>query len=258
MKHDFIDKYSDRDSFIHRLDPRTKLVLSLLVIIGVVLTPAGNWWTYAGVFGILVFWLALSRLPLVYVLKRSLVIMPFVLMVTVLLPFFKAGEAAATIDIGTWQITLSRSGLEVLGNVLVKAWLSITTLVLLVATTGFSCLLKAMEQLKVPLVLTMLLSFMYRYIFVLTDELMRMRQARDSRSFGGSRLWQIKTAGQMIGSLFIRSYERGERVYAAMASRGFDGHGRTLSNLAIQRTDFVFGLAICCLLAISLWLGIAA
>ena len=114
-----------------------------------------------------------------------------------------------------------------------------------------------MEQLKVPLVLTMLLSFMYRYIFVLTDELMRMRQARDSRSFGGSRLWQIKTAGRMIGSLFIRSYERGERVYAAMAARGFDGHGRSLSNLVIQRSDVVFGLITCGLLAISLWLGIA-
>jgi len=94
-----------------------------------------------------------------------------------------------------------------------------------------------------PRVMVMILSFMYRYIFVLVDEAMRMRQARDSRNFGGSRLWQMRTIGNMIGTLFIRSYERGERVYAAMLARGFDGQSRTLDRLNFRPTDACFGIA---------------
>ena len=93
-----------------------------------------------------------------------------------------------------------------------------------------------------PRVMIMILSFMYRYIFVLVDEVMRMRQARDSRNFGGSRLWHLKTIGNMTGTLFIRSYERGERVYAAMLARGFDGHSRTLDRLNFSQADAYFGI----------------
>jgi cobalt/nickel transport system permease protein len=84
---------------------------------------------------------------------------------------------------------------------------------------------------------------MYRYIFVLTDEVMRMRQARDSRNFGGGRLRQLKTIGHMIGTLFIRSYERGERIYAAMLARGFDGQIRSLHQLNFKRADAYFSAA---------------
>ena len=93
-----------------------------------------------------------------------------------------------------------------------------------------------------PRVMIMILSFMYRYVFVLVDEVMRMRQARDSRNFGGSRLWHLRTIGNMTGTLFIRSYERGERVYAAMLARGFDGQCRTLNHLNFRPADTYFGI----------------
>ena len=70
-----------------------------------------------------------------------------------------------------------------------------------------------------------------------------MRQARDSRNFGGSRLCQLRTIGNMTGTLFIRSYERGERVYAAMLARGFDGHSRTLNNLHFSSADAYYGVS---------------
>ena len=94
-----------------------------------------------------------------------------------------------------------------------------------------------------PRVMVMILSFMYRYIFVLVDEVMHIKQARDSRNFGGKRLWQLRTIGNMIGTLFIRSYERGERVYAAMVARGFDGHSRTLDQLNFGQADAYFGIS---------------
>jgi len=137
-------------------------------------------------------------------------------------------------------------------NVLIKAWLSVLSLILLSSTTEFSELLKGLEQLRMPRVMVMTLSFMYRYIFLLVDEVIRMKQARDSRNFGGKRMWQLKTIGNMVGTLFLRSYERGERVYGAMVARGFDGRTRTLSNRRLARQDLYFGVGfLLCLSLIS-------
>jgi len=257
VKHSFLDQYSDRDSLIHRLDPRTKLLTSLLFILAVVLTPPGRWPVFALYFILVAALLILSRVPLLYVLKRSLVIMPFVVLIAVFIPFFREGEVAGSYNIWLWQLSVTYNGLQVFWNILAKAWLSILSLILLTSTTRFSQLLKGMEKLRLPGVMTMILSFMYRYIFVLIDEVMRMKQARDSRNFGGRRLWQLRTIGNMIGTLFIRSYERGERVYAAMMARGFNGHTRTLENLSFRLSDALFALSLGFILilatTLSLW-----
>jgi cobalt/nickel transport system permease protein len=139
-----------------------------------------------------------------------------------------------------WQLTISHAGLTVFWSVLAKAWLSILVLILLTSTTSMTLLLLAMEKLKVPQPLITTISFMYRYVFILEDEVMRMRQARDSRNLGSRRLWQIKVVGHMIGTLFIRAYERGERTFAAMLSRGFDGRMHTLHRPTLKRADIQF------------------
>ncbi|MCK5577783.1 MAG: cobalt ECF transporter T component CbiQ [Dehalococcoidales bacterium] len=254
MKHSFLDQYSDRDSPLHRLDPRSKLVATLAFIIAVVLTPVDSWPAYGMYLVLLAVLIVLSRVPPLYILRRSLVIVPFVLLVAVLIPFFKGGEVAGSYNIGMWHISVSQSGLQIFWNILARAWLSIISLSILAATTRFASLLEGLERLRFPRVLVMLLSFMYRYIFILTDEVMRMKQARDSRSFGGKWRWQIKTVGNMVGTLFLRSYERGERVYAAMVARGFDGHSRTLERLRFGRRDALFaaGLSLA-LVAINLF-----
>lgn len=243
MKHSFIDRYSELNSFIHRLDPRTKLIATMAFILAVALTLPDRWQAFAVYFSLVAVLIVLSRVPVLYVLKRSLVIVPFVLLIAIFIPFFKEGEVAGSYNIWLWQVSVTYSGLQVLWNILVKAWLSILSLILLTSTTKVSNLLKGLEQLRVPRVMIMILSFMYRYIFILVDEVMRMKQARDSRSFGGSRWWQLRTIGNMIGTLFIRSYERGERIYAAMLARGFDGHSRTLNRLDFKRADAYFGVS---------------
>ncbi len=242
MKHSFIDQYSDRDSVLHRLDPRTKFIATFVFILAVALTPPGRWLTFAAFFLLISVLILLSRVPVLYVLKRSLVIMPFVLLIAIFIPFFKEGEVASSYNIWLWQISVTYGGLQVLGNILAKSWLSVLSLILLISTTGITGLLDGLERMRMPRVLIMLLSFMYRYIFILVDEVMRMKQARDSRSFGGSRLWQIRTIGLMTGTLFIRSYERGERVYTAMLARGFDGHSRMLNRLHWKPADVYFGI----------------
>ena len=129
--------------------------------------------------------------------------------------------------------------------------LSILYLIWLTSTTKLANLLSGLEQLRMPRMMIMILSFMYRYLFILVDEVMRMKQARDSRSFGGGRLWQIRTIGSMVGTLFIRSYERGERVYAAMVARGFDGQIRTLNRLSFEPADTYFGIAFSLVLVLT-------
>lgn len=243
MKHSFIDQYSDRDSFIHRLDPRTKFIAILVFILAVTLTPSGRWQAFAVYFCLIAVLVLTSKIPVLYIIKRSLVIMPFVLLIAIFIPFFKEGEVAGSYNIWRWQVSVTYSGLQVLWNILARAWLSIFGLILLTSTTPVTKLLDGLERLRMPGVLIMILSFMYRYIFILVDEVMRMKQARDSRSFGGSRLWHVRTIGRMTGTLFIRSYERGERVYAAMLARGFDGHSRTLNQLNLKPADVYFSIS---------------
>jgi cobalt/nickel transport system permease protein len=243
LKHSFLDRYSNLDSFIHRLDPRTKFIVTLVFILAVISTQPIRWQVFALYLFFMAALLLLSKLPIFYVLKRSLVVMPFVLMIAIFIPFIKGGEVVGSYNIGLWQVSVTYTGLQVLWNVLIKAWLSILSLIWLTSTTKLPNLLKGLEQLGMPRVMVMILSFMYRYIFVVVDEVMRMRQARDSRDFGGKRLWQLRTIGNMIGTLFIRSYERGERVYVAMLARGFDGHSRTLDRLNFSQADACFGIS---------------
>ncbi len=256
MKHSFIDEYSHLNSFIHKLDPRTKLVAILAFILAVVLTPVGNWHIFTAYLCVLIIMLALSKLPALYVLRRSLVIIPFVLLVAVFIPFFKQGQVAVSYDIWIWQISITYDGLLILANVLTKSWLCIVALVLLSSTTKINDLLKGLRQLGTPQVLILIVSFMYRYIFVLADEVMRLKQARDSRNFGGSWLHHMKTVGHILGTLFIRSYERAERIYAAMLARGFDGQVRNLRNLKFGKADLYFGTAFSLILISSyiVWL----
>ncbi|MCJ7515557.1 MAG: cobalt ECF transporter T component CbiQ [Dehalococcoidia bacterium] len=243
MKHSFIDEYSYLNSVIHRLDPRTKLIASLAFILAVVLTPASDWRNFAIYFCMIAVMLVLSQVPPLYVLKRSLVIFPFVLLIAIFIPFFKEGQVAGSYNVWHWQISITYDGLLILANVVVKSWLSILALILLSSTTKLDDLLKGLKQLGMPQVMILILSFMYRYIFVLVDEVMRIQQARDSRNFGGSWLHHVKTIGHMLGTLFIRSYERGERIYAAMLARGFDGQIRTSHKLRFKHADAYFGAA---------------
>ncbi|MEW6226660.1 MAG: energy-coupling factor transporter transmembrane component T [Bacillota bacterium] len=151
----------------------------------------------------------------------------------------------AQMGIGPMELGRNEVRLIVLWNILVKSWLSALAMAVLTCTTRFPRLLKGLARLGMPRVMVVLLSFAYRYIFVFTDEAMRMKRAKDSRDCGGSdhRTYKLKIVGSMIANLFLRAYERGERVYLAMKSRGFDGEVRTLEDLRFASRD-VFFLAI--------------
>lgn len=244
MKHSYIDEYSDIDSLIHRLDPRVKIIALFAFILFVIFTKPTSFIAFAlyGVF--ITILILLSKIPLGFIFKRSLAVIPFVLMIAIFIPFIKKGEIAGGYSLGSLKLAVTYDGLVVFWNVLVKSYLSILCMILLTVSTKFSYMLKAFEHLRCPKLITMIFSFMYRYIFVVQDELMRIKQAREARTTWGSRWLHIKVLANIIGVLFIKTYERAESVYLAMCSRGFTGKIRTIDNFQLKIKDFCFLLII--------------
>jgi cobalt/nickel transport system permease protein len=236
MQHSFLDSLSRVDSPLRRLDPRAKLAGLLVFIVLCVTTPPDRYWAFAAYLGLELLLLAISRLPWRHVARRMLVVLPFVMVVAVFLPFFQKGGGSYNLG----PLSVSGHGLMVLWNVAAKSTLSVLAVILLSSTTPFPDLVKGMRRLRLPELLTSLLSFTYRYIFVLTDEVQRMRRARDSRGWSGRWLWQARTIGHMVATLFLRSYERGERVYAAMLARGYDGSLPLIYDYAFREAEWAF------------------
>lgn len=240
MEHSFLDRYSNKRSLIHQIEPRIKIIVFFTYILCVVLTSPRQTAQFLAYF-VLIFAVAIiSCVSLFYILKHSLIIIPFAALTAIFIPFFKEGKIAGSYNLGIFELTLTYNGLWILWGVLIKSWLSVLAMIILSSTTKFADLLKGAEKLYIPRIFLMMLSFMYRYIFVLIGEAMRMRRAWESRYFGGRIIAQVKVFANFIAMLFIRAFERGERVYIAMCSRGFEGKINTLNLLQIRLLDICF------------------
>ncbi len=214
-----LDIDSKQTTLWHSLAPRTRLLCTLLIVFAIALTPNGRWWTWAiyglGVLGVVL----LSRVTLPVLLKRIAVEFAFVGVVLLGTLFRSGGEV-----LWSWgPLNITTVGLTVLGSVTLKALLSLVMLNVLTLTTSIPALLNALVALRTPPLLVAILASMYRYISVLIGEFNAMRRAAVSRNLSGSNRWQRQIIGNMMGSLFIRTYDRGERVYQAMQARGYQG-----------------------------------
>lgn len=235
--HHFLTDARFAASPVHRLDPRAKIVGFLSLTVVSVSTPAPAVWAFALYGLVLIFLVGLSRLPLGYVVRRSLVVVPFVLLVVVFIPFFhEAGPGGYNLG----GVHVSGAGLLVVWNAAVKALLGILAMIVLVSTTSFAELVSGLEGLRVPRIFTLVASFMYRYSFLFIEEYQRMRRAMISRNYQGRWFTDLPVMGQMLSSLFLRSYARGERVYMAMLSRGYEGTMRLATPLSLRPADVLF------------------
>jgi cobalt/nickel transport system permease protein len=214
-----LDIDSQQSTPWHRLTPRTRVLCVLLFVFATALTPNGRWQTWAVYAVGLAIVLYLSRVTLSVLVQRVAVEFTFIGVVLLGTVFRGGGEVLW--HWGWLQITTV--GLTILGSVSLKALLSLLTLNMLVLTTSIPALLHALVALKMPPLLVAILASMYRYIGVLVEEFTSMRRAAASRNLMGSKRWQQLVVGNMIGSLFIRTYERGDRVYQAMLARGYTG-----------------------------------
>jgi cobalt/nickel transport system permease protein len=242
-----LDAYRSEESLVHRLDARVKLILAVLFIVATALTPDGAWLAYGLLAGLLLGVVVGSRLGVGFVLRRSLVALPFAL-AAVTAAFSTPGQALLTVHVFGGEVTVTDVGLVRFVGILLKSWLSVQMAVVLTASTPFPALLRAMRSLRVPKVLVAITGFAYRYIFVISDEALRMMRARAARSGarsgkgGGSAFWRARVTGGMAGSLFLRSIERSERIYDAMVARGYDGEVRVLRSPTLGLGDIFVAL----------------
>jgi cobalt/nickel transport system permease protein len=243
----FLDPYRPRLSPVHAFDPRLKLVLVLVFIFTNALLPVGAWPVYILMFALILAMTILSELGVGYVLKRSALALPFVLAALPLL-FTVPGKSLLSFSLGTWDLTLSQPGLERFVSIALKSWISVQAAILLASTTSFPDLLLAMRAIKIPRLLVSVFGLMWRYLFVLVDEALRLIRARTARSgqstlpglkTGGKLIWRARVTGGMAGSLFLRGIERSDRIYMAMLARGYDGEVRISSTPKVNPFDWI-------------------
>jgi cobalt/nickel transport system permease protein len=226
------------DSELHRLPASVKLGALGVFVIAVVLTPRQAVWAFGVHAGLVSTAMWAAGLRPLFVMRRLVIEIPFVLF-AVALPFVAGGE-----QVELAGLSLSVEGLWGGWNIIAKATLGLAASILLTATTTVPDILAGLDRLRVPRLITSIAGFMVRYLDVIAGEMHRMRMAMLSRGHDPRWFWQAKAYVSSAGALFIRSYERGERVYFAMTARGFDGRVPVLNGGAATVGDWSRALVV--------------
>lgn len=244
--------YLPGTSSVHRLPPHCKLVAVLAFVLLVVATPRERMWAFGGYALLLAAVAAAARVPFRTIARRVVIEVPFVAF-AFLLPFVANGEKVAFLG-----VRLSENGLWGAWNILAKGTLGVVASILLAATTEPRMLLLGLERLRLPRLLVQIAAFMLRYGDVVAAELGRMRVARASRGFEARDIRATGVLAKSLGALFLRSYERGERVHLAMVSRGYDGRMPVLHDIGATPVQWSAAAALplaASLVALTAWMG---
>ncbi len=226
-----LDRWNELESPLHRLDPRSKILAVLGLVLFLVLSSHGLVLKLPAAGAFLVAMILTSRVPLGYCLKHASLVLPFSLMAV----------AAALLGNSIWAAEFSgRMSTMAAVGIVGKSYLSALAVLLLAATTRLSDLLHALERFRVPGAFLMIVHFLYRYLFVLSEEAQHMRYAHRSRGAGRGWPLRLRAAAAAIGVLFVRSYARAERIHRAMLARGFAGVLPTRHRFQWQARDFLF------------------
>ncbi len=240
VHHRTVEQLASGNSVIHRLDARVKLLMTLVFVLLCAVIPGWPLVRFVPLLLLVLLGIAMARLPWLFVLRRVLVVFPFVGVLAVFLPFTKGTTLLWHWD---WAgISIYQQGLEMAAGILTKGAIAILAVSWLVFTTPFGRLLLAMRWFGAPRIVVAVLGFLFRYLDLMADESMRVRRARRARSPRRINRWASRSTGGMVGRLLLRTLDRAERVHAAMVSRGYDGEVRVLVPLRFARLDLAFGV----------------
>ncbi len=229
----YIDTMAYMDSPLHRLDPRAKLITTLIFIIAVI---SFDKYTIIPLTAFFIYPIALiswSGLPIGYLLKKVLIILPFAFFIGIFNPLI---DREILIRFGSVGIS---GGWVSFISIIVRFFLTVTAALILISSTGFNAVCAALKKIGLPKPLVVQLLFFFRYIFVLTDEAERMVRAASFRSFNRRKV-SYKTFVSLVGNLLLRTFDRAERIYHAMSCRGFDGNIRIIRTMSIGYKEIVF------------------
>jgi cobalt/nickel transport system permease protein len=229
------EPFSEGASLAHRLDPRGKIVVAALFAILIAVTR--SYLVALGGLALALIYLALARLPVKQVVVRLLLVNSFIFFLWFVLPLTYPGDAV-------WRfgpLTATRQGLIYTGLITLKSNAIIIALIALIATVPIVTLGQALHNLKLPDKLCHLLLFTYRYIHVFEQEYRRLVQAMKIRGFcPRTNLHTYRSYANLTAMLLVRSFDRAERVFAAMRCRGFQGTFYSLKTFSWQRRDGIF------------------
>ncbi|MDW7771444.1 MAG: cobalt ECF transporter T component CbiQ [Desulfobulbaceae bacterium] len=231
----YLDTLAQGNSWLHRLDPRAKLITTLIFIITVV---SFDKYTISALLPFVLYPVVLigsANLPLSYLLNKLLIVAPFAVLIGLFNPLI---DTSVHLHIGSFGIT---GGWISLVSLVLRFVLTVGSVLVFIALTSFNGLCVALEKLRVPTIFIVQLLFLYRYIFVLLEETMRMSRAQALRTFNGSGLG-LKTYGMLVGHLLLRTLNRAERIHCAMRCRGFDGHMHLGRPAGIGKNEVFFVL----------------
>ena len=228
-----LDLLAEKDSVIHRLDPRVKVITTLLFIIYVVSFDKYEVNRLLPFFLFPAFLIGMADLPFSYLLRKLVLVSPFVLFIGIFNPFF---DQDILLKIGTIQIS---GGWISLISILLRFMLTVGAALLLIATTGFPAICMALDKLGAPKIFTVQLLMLYRYIFVLIEESIRMIRAYSLRSFSKKRI-RFPVFKQLLGNLLLRTLDRAQRIHMAMLSRAFTGDIRISRQFSFRTREFLY------------------
>lgn len=232
----YMDTLSGLDTTIHRIDPRAKLLTTLIFIITVIsfakyeISPLVPFFLYPAVM------ISLGELPVYYLLRKILIVIPFAVMIGIFNPLI---DREILMRIGPLSIS---GGWISFCSIMIKFTLTAGSVLVLIACTGFNAVCMALEKMGTPRIFAVQLLFLYRYIFVLIVETSRMANARSLRSFDGKGKG-IKVFGYLLGHLLLRTVDRAQRIHLAMLCRGFDGEIRVNRRLEAGLREVIFTVA---------------
>jgi len=251
---DRLDRLAYLDSPAHRLDPRAKLLATLAFVVAVVSFPKYEVSALAPFVFFPLLLAAAGNVPLRLIARRVAIVSPFAIMIGLFNPLI---DRAPGIVVGPVEIS---AGWLSFASILARFALTMSAVLVLTATTSFPALCQGLTALRVPRAFVVQLLFLYRYLFLLAEESGRLRRARDLRGLG-ARGRTLRVAAAALGVLFMRTLDRAERIYQAMAARGFDGTVRQLRTLRFRGADALFlagvagGACALRLLPVTVWLG---
>jgi cobalt/nickel transport system permease protein len=239
---DRLDRLSRKETFVHRLDPRIKTIATMLFLITVISFPKYEVAALAPFFLFPVLMLTLGDIPAGFIARKILLVSPFAILIGFFNPFLDTRIVAVVAGLPV------SAGLLSFFSILLKFALTISAALLLIATTSFPGVCHALRQLGFPAIFVSQLLLLYRYLFVLLEEAMRIVRARDMRS-SGARGAGVRVFVRLVGVLFLRAVDRAERIYHAMLSRGFQGDLPTLRPSRVTAVDLAFLVATIAFLA---------
>lgn len=229
----YMDTLASGDSSLHLLDPRAKLITTLLFIVAVVSFGKYAVLEFIPFFIYPMYLILAGGLSARFLLKKVLLILPFAILIGIFNPII---DREIIGNIGTISIS---AGWVSFFSILMRFILTVTAALTLIALTGFNSVCEALLKLRVPKPFVVQLLFSYRYLFVLTDEAQRMDRARSLRSFHSGAM-KYKIFISIVGHLLLRTLDRAERIYRSMCCRGFDGHFRMAKSIKSGWKEFVF------------------